>query len=140
MPIAVADDDDRFRAALVELLEADDRFEVVGAAADGAGLLRLHEEQRPQVGLLDVRMPGGGAEAARALRDLPDAPLVVVVSAETAPTTVVELLRAGAVAYLAKGRLGPDLGAVIARVLDGEVVLATPNAARILRRLVDAAG
>lgn len=137
VPIAVADDDERFRTALVELLEDDGRFEVVGAVADGAQLLELHERRRPEVVVLDVRMPGGGAQAALALAARRPAPLVVVVSAETGTATVVELLRAGAVAYLAKGRLGPDLGEVVIRVLDGEVVIGTPNAAHVLRRLAD---
>ncbi|QIG44069.1 response regulator transcription factor [Nocardioides anomalus] len=138
VPIAVADDDERFRAALVDLLEADGRFDVVGAVGDGAELLRLHAEHRPRVVVLDVRMPGGGAAAAAALGAARPAPLVVVVSADTGTSTVAELLRAGAVAYLAKDRLGPDLGEVVSRVLDGEVVIGTPNAARVVRRLADA--
>jgi DNA-binding NarL/FixJ family response regulator len=138
VPIAVADDDERFRAALVELLEADGRFDVVGAVGDGAELLELHARQQPRVVVLDVRMPGGGAEAALALSAHRPAPLVVAVSADTGSATVVELLRAGAVAYLAKSRLGPDLGEVVSRVLDGEVVIGTPNAARVLQRLAGA--
>jgi DNA-binding NarL/FixJ family response regulator len=137
--VAVADDDERFRAALVELLEADGRFEVVGAVGDGTELLRLHTEHEPRVVLLDVRMPGGGAQAAAELTARRPAPLVVAVSADTGSATVVALLRAGAVAYLAKSRLGPDLGEVVSRVLDGEVVIGTPNGARVLRRLADQA-
>ena len=134
--VVVADDDERFRGALVELLDADDRFEVVGTTGDGEELLGLHERLRPELVLLDVRMPAGGAVAARALTTRPSPPLVVVVSAETAPPVVLEMLRAGAVAYLAKGRLGADLGEFLDRVVSGEVLIGTPTAARVLQQLV----
>jgi two-component system nitrate/nitrite response regulator NarL len=83
-------------------------------------------------------MPGGGAAAAETLRGYPSAglrgPAVIAVSAITGAATVASLLRAGAVGYLAKGRLSalPDL---VVRCANGEVVLAVPNAAEALRRL-----
>lgn len=134
--VAVADDDAGFRDALVELLEADSRFEVVGTTGDGEELLELHERTRADVVLLDVRMPAGGAVAARALAASATPPLVVAVSAETSPHVVLELLRAGAVGYLAKGRLGGDLGEFLARVVDGEVLIGTPTAGHVLRQLI----
>ena len=92
--------------------------------------------------LLDVRMPGGGAEAARALRATAStngggagAPAVVAVSAHTGTATVVAMLQAGAVGYLAKGRLA-DLPDLVARCAAGEVVLAVPSAADALDQLV----
>lgn len=145
----VADDDDGVRSALAEVLDADPRFSVVGVATTGDELLTLADTLHPDVVLLDVRMPGGGAPAARALlagpaaSRVPDAsgqrslpPVVVAVSAHTGTSVVVSMVRAGASGYLAKGRLGslPDL---VARCAEGEVVIAVPSAAEALRQIVD---
>ena len=144
MPIrvAVGDDDAVFRKAAVGLLEADPRIEVVGAAADGTELLHLAQATEPDVVLLDVRMPAGGATGAKALSDLSTAPgrrtstLVVALTAETSPDVIEAMLRAGAVGYFAKGRIGATLGDLVSRVYDGEVILAAPTAGLALRRLL----
>jgi two-component system nitrate/nitrite response regulator NarL len=137
--VAIADDDAGIRSALSDVLSADPRFDVVGTVANGDDLCRLVGDVAPDVVLLDVRMPGGGAIAAETLRACPSAtgvhgPAVIAVSAITGAATVVSLLRAGAVGYLAKGRLSalPDM---VARCAAGEVVLAVPSAAEALRRL-----
>jgi len=137
--VVIADDDVGIRSALEDVLDADPRFSVVGSVATGQELRTVARAVAPHVVLLDIRMPGGGPEAARALLEdgLPDGrrPLVVIaVSAHTAVTNVVSMLRAGAVGYLAKGRLAalPDL---VARCAEGEVVLAVPGAAEALRQL-----
>jgi two-component system nitrate/nitrite response regulator NarL len=140
--VAVADDDAAFRTAAVGLLEADPRIEVVGAAADGHELLELAQSTEPDVVLIDVRMPGGGVTAAKALAELPGASgrrapiLVVALTAETSPDVIETMLRAGAVGYIAKGRIGYALGDLVSRVYDGEVILAAPTAGLALRRLV----
>ncbi len=140
--VALGDDDAAFRGAAVGLLESDPRIEVVGAAADGTELLRLAAETDPHVVLLDVRMPAGGAAGARALLELGAAsgrrtpPLVVALTAETSPDVIETMLRAGAVGYFAKGRIGSALGDLVSRVYAGEVILAAPTAGLALRRLV----
>jgi two-component system nitrate/nitrite response regulator NarL len=138
----VADNDDAFRSAAMTLLEADPRFEVVGGVADGAALTELAEATAPDVVLLDVRMPSGGSAAASAIAGAAiksgrrAGPLVVAVSADTSPHVIEEMLRAGAVGYLAKGRLGASLGDLLARINDGEVIIAAPNASLVLHRLL----
>lgn len=133
--LLVADDDATFRAALVEAFAGDDRFEVVGQTDDATGVVELVAETEADVLLLDVRMPGGGIEAAQALRDQASSVVVVVVSAQTAPRTVASLIKLGARGYLEKGRLGPDLPDLVARCVAGEVVLAVPTAAQALDRI-----
>jgi two-component system nitrate/nitrite response regulator NarL len=133
--VVIADDDDGVRTALHDVLDADDRFLVVGTAAGGDDLSRIVEAARPDVVLLDVRMPGGGEAAAREICSLPDAPVVVAVSASTEVATVVTMLEAGATGYLAKGRLGQWLPEMVARCAEGQVVLAVPNAVAALRSL-----
>ncbi len=136
--VVIADDDEGIRTVLSEVVESDTRFEVVGTAADGHELLDVAALTQPHVVLLDVRMPGGGASAVRALLEGPPV-VVVAVSAETAPDTVAAVVRAGARGYLAKGRLGPDLPDLVARCVAGEVVLAVPTAAQAVRHLIDPA-
>ena len=138
--VAIGDDDDGVRSALADVLAADVRFTVVGTAATGEELCRLIRSVGADVALLDVGMPGGGADAARALSDCARSerlrpPAVVAVSAHTGAAAVASMLQAGAVGYLAKGRLGtlPDL---VARCAYGEVVLAVPSANEALRRVV----
>jgi DNA-binding NarL/FixJ family response regulator len=139
--VAVADDDPDFRAALVDVLNADPRFAVVGAAATGDDLVKLAHQSRPDLVVLDVRMPSGGPVAARALREAATdwgtpVPVVVALSAQSAVSTVVAMLREGAQGYVAKGRVDLDLPDLLARTFRGEVVLAVPSAAEALKQVL----
>ena len=153
--VLIADDEHIIREALRDVLDADPRFEVVGLAASADELQPLALRLRPDIVLVDVRMPGGGEAAARAVLTLPppDAdrpageaagrtraalPVVIAVSAHTGTAVVAAMLRAGVSGYLAKGSLShlPDL---VARCADGEVVLAVPGAAEALREVTSGA-
>lgn len=134
--VLVADDHPEMLSAMVHVLEDDERFQVVGTATTGPDALGSVPDVRPDVVLLDVHMPGGGAAAAEALTDLPDPPVVVAISAQAGSGVVEEMLRAGAVGYLTKGRVGDTLPDLVARCVDGEVVLASPAAAGALRSLL----
>lgn len=134
--VLIADDHPQMLAAMVHVVESDDRFMVVATATNGHDALRIASEVEVDVALLDVRMPGGGAYAVAAIRALPSAPAVVAVSAETTLSTVASIVRAGAVGYLAKGRIGESLPEVLAQCAAGEVVLATGSGAGALRLLL----
>jgi two-component system nitrate/nitrite response regulator NarL len=133
--VALADDDPRVRSALVDVLEDDGRFVVVGDVSSGDEIVRLAEDQGPDVVLVDVGMPGGGVEAVSRLRALARPPVVVVVSADVARDTVVAHLRAGAQGYLAKGATGGHLAEMVHRVAAGEVHVAVPHGAHVLSAL-----
>jgi DNA-binding NarL/FixJ family response regulator len=134
MPIkvVVADDDAGIRSALRAVLVDDERFQVVGEAGSGpeAGVVTALEQ--PDVVLLDVRMPGGGVEAAKAINAAKPQVTLVAVTASADAAVVAAMLTAGANGVLAKGRLG-DLGDLVARCHTGEVILATPAASAGLR-------
>lgn len=137
--VLIADDDASFRSALADTLEEDPRFTVVGSASDGSEMLRLHAALAPDLVLVDIRMPGGGAEAARALVSAPRPgrpPVVIALSAQSGAGAVLAMLRAGATGYLTKGRVGHQLPDLVARVADGSVVLCAPGAADALRQLL----
>jgi DNA-binding NarL/FixJ family response regulator len=133
--VALADDDATMRSTLAATLRTDERYEVVAVAESGTELLELVRTLRPHVALVDLRMPGGGVELLEALHDGPPV-VALVVSAESAPSAVVSVLRAGARGYLAKGRIGHCLPDFVWRSAHGEVVLAVPTGAEVLRQLL----
>lgn len=138
--VLVADDDDRVRAALAGLLDDEPGFSVVGQAADGRQALALAEQHAPALVLVDVRMPGGGPELVRALRALQPSVVVVGLSANADTATWTQLVAAGAGGYLLKGAVADDLPSLLRRCVRGELLVAVPGAADVLRRLLTRPG
>jgi two-component system, response regulator PdtaR len=112
--VLVADDHRQFREALVALLELEG-FEVVGQAADGADAVALAKQLRPDVVVIDLKMPVlNGLDAARLVRDaLPSTP-VVVLTAFTGDELERAAGAAGATAYVAKDANLEELRAALA--------------------------
>lgn len=130
--VLLVDDHQVVRRGLRTFLEVQDDIEVVGEAGDGEEGVARAEELRPDVVLLDVRMPGSdGIEALRRLRSLGNPARVLVVTSFTERRTVVPALRAGATGYLYKD-VDPDaLAAAIRSVHAGHTVL-QPEVAEVL--------
>jgi DNA-binding NarL/FixJ family response regulator len=107
--VALADDDVLLRAGLASLLESSG-FEVVGQAGDAAELLELVRRHRPDLVIVDIRMPPAhateGLEAARAIRnEFPEA-AILVLSAHVEVDEAMELLESGrSIGYLLKSRV-----------------------------------
>jgi DNA-binding NarL/FixJ family response regulator len=122
--VLLVDDHQVVRRGLRTFLEVQDDIEVVGEAGDGEEGVARAEELRPDVVLMDVRMPGSdGIEALRRLRSLGNPARVLVVTSFTERRTVVPALRAGAAGYLYKD-VDPDaLAAAIRSVHAGHTVL-----------------
>ncbi len=91
------------RAALADYLGSEGGLEVVATVRDAASAVLAVERHRPDVALLDVRMPGGGAAAARAISVSAPATSVIALSAYDDAASRAEMLAAGAVRYLVKG-------------------------------------
>ena len=104
MRVLIADDHTLFRAGIRQLLDREPELEVVGEASSGTELLEIAKALSPDVILLDVEMPGPGAEeTVHALRrDLPDAQVIILTMHDDA-TVVDRMLAAGADAYVSKG-------------------------------------
>jgi DNA-binding NarL/FixJ family response regulator len=139
----VADDDPAFRGALVDVLGADPRFLVVEAVPTGEGIVAVARRADAHLVVLDVRMPEGGAPAARSIRQATEdgslhEVVVVALSAQASTHAVVSMLREGALGYLVKGRIGSELPDLVARCAAGELVLAVPHAEEALRQLARA--
>ena len=91
------------REGLRGLLQSDPELEVAGEAEDGRSAVALAEELRPDVVVMDVRMPDlNGVDATRQVRDVCPNARVVALSAEADRRATVEMLRAGASGYVLK--------------------------------------
>lgn len=98
-------------------------FQVLAEAADREGAVSAVLRERPDVCLLDVRMPGGGIETARELTATAPATQVVMLTVSTDTEDVLASLRAGAVGYLPKDTSSDRLPAALCGVLKGEAAL-----------------
>ncbi|MGA8113382.1 MAG: response regulator transcription factor [Actinocatenispora sp.] len=133
--ILVVDDEALVRSGLRMILEAMDDLLVVAEAADGAAALAAVIRHRPDVVLMDVRMPGmDGLSAARRIRELPRPPKVIMLTTFDLDEYVHSALRAGAVGFLLKDTPPRDLAAAVRTVVAGNAMLA-PS---VTRRLIDA--
>ena len=122
--VLLADDQRLVRESLGTMLGLLDGIELVGSAADGAEAVALATKLRPDVVLMDLRMPGvDGIEATRLLRErLPDAG-VIALTTYADDETVLAALRAGARGYLTKDASSEDIRAAILCVASGSATL-----------------
>jgi EAL domain-containing protein (putative c-di-GMP-specific phosphodiesterase class I)/CheY-like chemotaxis protein len=119
--VLIADDQAELRAALVDLVSADDRLELIGQARDADEAISLVTRHRPDVALVDVRKPGGGGlRATRAIRIVSPRTRVIALSAYEDRRTVLQMLGAGAVGYLVKGTDPSEIVRSILRAARGE--------------------
>ena len=135
--VVVADDQALVRAGFVSLITAADDLEVVAEAADGADALAAVRAHRPDVVLMDVRMPGmDGLAATSAITGDPslDETKVIVLTTYELDEYVFEALRAGASGFLTKDVAAEDLRSALRVVASGQALL-SPS---VTRRVVDA--
>ncbi|MGZ8707821.1 MAG: EAL domain-containing protein [Gaiellaceae bacterium] len=134
--VLVADDEPVVLAALAELVEAEETLELVGSAKDAQEAIEVAVREHPDVALLDVKMPaGGGPRAAREIRIGSLQTRVVALSAYEDRTSVLEMLRAGAVGYLVKGTRAAEIVKMVHNVTRGDVVLSSEVMGDILEEL-----
>jgi len=140
--VVVADDQDLVRTGLVMILGAQPDLEVVGEAADGLEALDLATRLRPDVLLVDIRMPGlDGVEVTRRLAgpDAADPMAVVVITTFDLDEYVLGALRAGARGFLLKDA-GPELLVqAIHAAADGDALIAPNVTRRLLATFADQA-
>ena len=132
--VLVADDQALMRTGFRMILDAQDDIEVVGEAIDGADAIRQFERLRPDVVVMDVRMPTmDGIEATRRLSAAEPPARVLILTTFDLDEYVSEALRAGASGFLLKDRPSEELVAAVRVIAAGEALLA-PS---VTRRLIE---
>jgi DNA-binding NarL/FixJ family response regulator len=137
--VLVADDHAPTREDIRAAVDADDRFTVVAEASDAAEAVTAAVRERPDLALLDMRMPGSGAAAAWEITArLPDT-RAVMLTISRSDEDLFAALRAGASGYLLKTMPFSELGDELAGVLDGQVALPPELVSRLVEEFRDSA-
>jgi DNA-binding NarL/FixJ family response regulator len=132
--VLVVDDEALVRAGLRMILEPADDIEVVGEASDGSDAVTAVARHRPDVVLMDVRMPGmDGLTALKELRRATNPPRIIMLTTFDLDDYVHTALRGGAAGFLLKDTSPRDLATAVRTVAEGSAML-TP---RITKRLID---
>jgi signal transduction histidine kinase len=136
--VLIAEDEPSVRAALADLITDEESLDLVGAARDAQEAIDLARQHRPDVALLDVKMPsGGGPRATREIRSASPATRVVALSAYEDRVSVLQMLRAGAAGYLVKGTSPAEIVEAIRRSVRGQASLSTEVTGDVIHELVE---
>jgi len=118
--LLVADDHPAILEAIAQFVASEDDIELVGLASDGEDALRLIAESRPDVAILDIRMPRlGGVEILKRLAQVESAPAVILFTGNPERALLLESLAAGARGFLAKQAPLANLVRAVRAVADG---------------------
>lgn len=132
--VVIVDDQALIRDGLRTMLELDGEISVVGEAADGASALDTVQRTRPDLVLMDIRMPGvDGLEATRRLLQRPAGPKVLVLTTYDADEYVLDAMRAGAAGFLLKDLRKGQLVRAVRQAAAGDLVF-DPS---ITKRLIE---
>jgi len=134
--VMLVDDDELMRKGLRAVLSSDDRIEVVEEAANGRQAVQRARHARPEVVLMDVRMPevDGIAATDALLADVPDAKVVILTTFEE-DEYILGALRAGASGFMLKRSSPEELTAAIHTIAGGEALLSPSVTRRVIDRM-----
>jgi RNA polymerase sigma factor (sigma-70 family) len=136
--VVIVDDQALIRDGLRAMLELDGGISVVGEAADGAEALVVVQRARPDLVLMDVRMPGlDGLEATRRLLARPDGPKVLILTTYDGDEHVIEAMRAGASGFLLKDLRKGQLVRAVHQAAAGDPVIDPSITRRLIEKVVD---
>ncbi len=139
--VLIADDQALVRAGFSLILASQDDVEVVGEAADGEAAIAAAVALRPDVVLMDIRMPGvDGIAATRAITSRPEAPRVLILTTFDLNAYVYEALRAGASGFLLKDAPPEELLAAMRVVARGDALLGASITRQVIEEFVTPSG
>jgi DNA-binding NarL/FixJ family response regulator len=134
--VLIADDQTLFRTGLARLLDEDPRVEVVGQAVDGKDAAKLAAKLKPDVVLMDLKMPNlDGIEATRQIIEADPTIKVVMLTTFETDSQVIQALKAGASGYVLKDSSAQAIVSTLVAVMSGERVMASAVANRVLEML-----
>ena len=136
--VLIVDDDALVRAGLSMMLAGTEDIRVVAEASDGGEVGSAVDAYRPDVVLMDIRMPGGdGLATTEAVRAREKAPQVIVLTTFDADDYVLRALRAGAAGFLMKDTPPPEIMRAIRLVVAGEAMLSPTVTRRLIEHVTD---
>ncbi|MEU8897295.1 response regulator transcription factor [Nocardia sp. NPDC048505] len=131
--VVIVDDDQLVRMALRLVVDGEPDLTVVAEAADGDAAIEVVADQRPDVVLMDVRMPGrDGVDTTRHLHTSPDAPAILMLTTFDSDELVLGALRAGALGFVLKDTPPARIADAIRTVAAGNPVLSPTVTARVI--------
>jgi two-component system, NarL family, nitrate/nitrite response regulator NarL len=130
--IAVIDDHPMFREGAVQTFACMDDIEVVAEGATAADALRVAQELRPDVMLLDISLPGDGLDAAASIARTSPGVRTVMLTASESEFDLASALKAGAQGYILKGMSGAEVVETVRAIYNGQSYVAPSLAARRL--------
>lgn len=131
--ILVADDHPIFRDGLVKSLEETGEFRVVAVASSASEAVKLADQKRPDIALLDLSMPGNGLEAVKGISVAATAGQIAMLTVSEDDDNVATALQFGAIAYILKGVSAGELRNVLKGVAAGEAHVSPALAAKVLK-------
>lgn len=137
--IIIADDHHIVREGICRLIEEMNNTEVVGMASNGREAVRLAEELKPEVAIMDIGMPRmDGSQATEKVVSLDQSTEVIILSIHSDPLLAQHLLRLGAKGYLLKESLSEELALAIRAVVQGKTYLSPAISGSVLTQLMNA--
>jgi DNA-binding NarL/FixJ family response regulator len=130
--IAVFDDHPTFREGVIQLLKHVDGFKIVGEGTTADDALKTARESTPDVVLFDIRLPGGGIEAAASIAENCPGVRTIVLTSSECEHDVTSALRAGARGYILKGGADSEIVSAVYDVIRGKFYFTPTFAARLL--------
>ena len=133
--VMLVDDHPAFRKGMAALIESESDLEVVAQTGEGREAIELYRQKKPDVVLMDLRLPGlGGVEATMAIRkEFPDARIIVLTTFDT-DEDIYRAIQSGAKSYLLKDTPDEELSNTIRAVHAGKQILPSKVASRLAVR------
>ena len=134
--VMLVDDHPAFRKGMVALIESESDLKVIAEASDGLEAVRLYREKKPDVVLMDLRLPGmGGVESTMAIcKEFPNPRIIILTTFDT-DEDIYRAIQSGAKSYLLKDTPNEELAKTIRAVANGQQILPPKVADRLASRL-----
>jgi two-component system nitrate/nitrite response regulator NarL len=131
--VAVVDDHPLFRDGVIFTLRSSEELDLVAMGACRDDALRIVREDKPDILLLDIQLPGGGIEAAQMIAAMAGRTKIIILTASENENDVSAALEYGACGYVLKGISGRDLINMVCAVQKGDIYITPTLAARVLK-------